>query len=74
MPPRGAPVSQERGPWCDALKQGFVDALAADAAGVSLEPPATPDAPPAPPAPQDERAFAGNSNLRSAMRGAAETA
>jgi len=48
------PTAEERGPWCDALKQGFVDALAADAAGVSLEPPATPDAPPAPPAPQDE--------------------
>ena len=41
------PSAEERPPWCDALKKAFVDALAADTAGISLDPPQIADVPPA---------------------------
>ena len=47
------PSAEERGPWCEALKKAFMDALSAEAAGISLDPPAAAEATTPPPASEE---------------------
>ena len=47
------PSAEERGPWCEALKKAFMDALSAEAAGISLDPPVAAEAATPPPASEE---------------------